>query len=65
MTRVDRALYAKCCMGHDDLPDQTWRDWFDSGMTPTEAADECLDNEGFFDSADYAGEMTAMEWYRG
>lgn len=53
LTRVDRCLYAKSKMGHGDLPDQSWRDWFDDGMTPNEAADEGLDRTGFFDSQDY------------
>ncbi len=47
MSAVDRVLGGICGLSHDDLADQTWYDWYNSGMTPEEAADECLDNEGF------------------
>jgi hypothetical protein len=35
-----------------DLPDCSYRDWYDSGMSPTEAADEALEDAGF-DEHDY------------
>ena len=34
----------------DDLADQPYRAWFDDGMSPEEAADETLSNEGWFDN---------------
>jgi hypothetical protein len=34
-------------MRHTDIADQTWRDWYESDMSPDEAAEEALDNEGF------------------
>jgi hypothetical protein len=30
-----------------DLADQPYRDWFEAGYTPQEAAEEALENEGF------------------
>lgn len=30
-----------------DLADQPYRDWFEAGYTPQEAAEEALANEGF------------------
>ena len=47
MQQVDRVLARKCGLSHMDLADQCWYDWFDSDMTPKEAAQECLDDEGF------------------
>ena len=46
LKKVDKALNKLCGMSHRDLADQNWRDWFDSDMTPEEAAAECLANEG-------------------
>lgn len=43
---VDLELTRRCGLGHDDLADQHWRDWFNDGMTAAEAAEECLINEG-------------------
>lgn len=45
--RVNRQVVRISGVGADDLPDQSWRDWFDDGMTPNEAAREALANEGF------------------
>ena len=54
MNKVDEALGEKCGLSHNDLADQTWYDWYNSGMEPAEAAAECLANEGFpgMDEAD-------------
>ncbi|AGR46505.1 hypothetical protein ODIN_91 [Mycobacterium phage Odin] len=43
---VDRILWAKIGLAHDDIADQTWHDWFDSEMSPREAVREALTNEG-------------------
>lgn len=31
-----------------DLPDWDWWDLWDSGLTPSEAVDDYMDNQGFF-----------------
>ena len=45
MNLVDQELVKLCTLTHLDLPDQTWRDWFDEDLTPREAAEQCLENE--------------------
>jgi len=48
MADVDAALAAKLGgFTSRDLPDQTYRDWFDDGMDPREAAAEALAADGF------------------
>jgi hypothetical protein len=50
MTAVDNVIAVKLYgLSSSDLPDQTWRDWFDEGLTAAEAAQECLENEGYED----------------
>ena len=48
MVGVDREIENLCGLGHRDLGDQMWRDWFDAKMSTRSAAHEALDNEGFF-----------------
>jgi hypothetical protein len=43
---VDAALVRLVGIGWEDLPDQSWADWFDAGMSPSEAAREALESEG-------------------
>ena len=49
--RVDAIVSARAGLGADDLPDQPYYDWFESGMTPKEAAQavlaEVADEMGF------------------
>lgn len=47
LDKVGAALRKKCGLSYSDLADQPYRDWFDSGMTPTQAANQVLENEGF------------------
>jgi len=47
MAEVDVELVRMSTLGSMDLADQTYHDWYDSGMTPKEAALETLENEGF------------------
>lgn len=61
LREVDTALTSECGLSYLDLPDQPWRDWFDSDMTPQDAAQECLDNEGYYDFA-FVEEGEEM-WY--
>lgn len=45
LKQVDKILISRVFMSHEDLADQTWRDWYDSGMDAEEAAELCLDNQ--------------------
>jgi hypothetical protein len=47
MDLVDLALEALCGLKSDDLPDQCYRDQFDSGTEPREMAQMVLESEGF------------------
>ena len=47
MRKVDQCLIAVCGLTHYDLPDCCWRDWYDDGASPTEAAKDCLDASGY------------------
>jgi hypothetical protein len=44
MARVDEAIVRKVGVASSDLPDFTYRDVFDAGSTPEEAADAAIDN---------------------
>jgi hypothetical protein len=44
MARVDEALVGKVGVSSGDLPDFTYRDLFDQGVTPEEAADAAIEN---------------------
>lgn len=45
---VDRQLRRKVGLTHRDLVDWTWRDAFEDGLTPREAALEALENDDLF-----------------
>jgi hypothetical protein len=47
MSKVDGKLLAMSGLTHHDLADQTWRDWYDDEMPPREAAELCLEDEGY------------------
>jgi len=55
MDRVDLDLIGECGLTHADIADQPWWDWFDSGLSAKEAANQALESEGFF-------EFTDEEW---
>ena len=38
MARVNRLVTGRYGVGTSDLEDQPYRDWFDDGLTPAEAA---------------------------
>ena len=44
MARVDDALVRKVGVSSGDIPDIPYRDLFDQGITPEEAADEAIEN---------------------
>ena len=43
MTACDAICTAKIGFGVDDMPDLTWRDFFDDGMSPQDAIDCAMD----------------------
>lgn len=47
LRQVDAVIMYLVGLTHDDLADQPWRDWHESGMLPREAAREALKSEGF------------------
>jgi len=42
LAAVDRILIAHLGLGYSDLVDQCWRDMFDDGVTPAEAAGDII-----------------------
>lgn len=42
LAAVDRLLTVKVGLGRDDLPDCPYRDWYDDGYRPAEAAREAV-----------------------
>jgi hypothetical protein len=47
MKEVDRILEKRCGMDQMELPDWLSRDAYECGLTPQEAADECLRSAGW------------------
>ena len=47
MKKVDHRIKAMVGLSYRDLPDRNWRDMFDAGWGPREAADMVLSDEGF------------------
>lgn len=43
---MDTVIAYHCGLSHDDLIDQTWKDWYQSGMDAREAAYRALEAEG-------------------
>jgi hypothetical protein len=46
MGRVDEYLWEWVGLTSEDLIDQLWRDWFEEGLTPRQAAKRALEEEG-------------------
>ena len=40
---VNKVVVNRIGMGCNDMPDVSYRDWYDDGMSPEEAADEAVD----------------------
>jgi hypothetical protein len=49
MTEVDIAVGARDFVSAYDLPDQSYRDWFEEGLSPDEAAALALKDAGYED----------------
>lgn len=47
MKEVNREVISQAGVSVHDLGDQPFSDWYESGMTPQEAAYEALVDEGF------------------
>lgn len=47
MRQVDREMIRVSGIGHMDIGDQLWHDWYDDGISPKEAAEDALRSEGF------------------
>jgi Family of unknown function (DUF5419) len=47
MKQIDRIIGEVCGLGHGDIGDQCYYDWYDDGVTPMQAAKRALKNEGF------------------
>jgi hypothetical protein len=47
MAKVDRVIAAHCGLGSGDLADQTYWDWWNDGVSPRDAAEMTLEDEGF------------------
>jgi hypothetical protein len=47
LKEVDREIGKLCGLSHNDLADQPWHDWYDDEMSPAEAAESALADEGF------------------
>ena len=47
MEQVDTAVQALAFVSVHDLPDQPFRDWWESGWEPGEAAEEVLEYSGY------------------
>ena len=47
LKKVDSALARKCGLTSDDLADCCYRDWYDSGVSPSDAAQMALEENDF------------------
>jgi hypothetical protein len=45
--QVDNAIGQACGLSSDDLADCTYRDWYDSDVTPNDAAQMALEENDF------------------
>ena len=53
MDQVDNCVVGKCGLSYLDLPDVCYRDMYDNGYDPNEAANEALEYSGFNDFCDF------------
>lgn len=42
MAEVNRLMVGKCGMGSEDLPDWNYRDAYNDGLTPNQAANQAI-----------------------
>lgn len=53
MNQVDEVLFKEIGMSHMDIPDQTYRDYFDDGMSPEDAVETIMEEDEMFSLMDY------------
>ena len=53
MKAVDKELLNECGLDSNDLPDIFYHGMFEDKTTPSEAAQEALENAGYFDGPAY------------
>lgn len=42
MAKMDHSLVKRCGLGHMDLPDCQYWDWFEEGVSPSQAARDAI-----------------------
>ena len=47
MKKVDNAIGQACGLSSDDLADCCYRDWYEDGVTPSDAAQMALEENDF------------------
>lgn len=52
LLEVSEIVAREAGVGIDDLEDQPYRDWYEDGLTPVEAAEEVLEAVGFGEHVD-------------
>jgi hypothetical protein len=63
MAEVDIALGARAFVSAFDLPDQSYRDWFEEGLSPDEAAALALKDAGYVDGDDVMSDDFDMFYF--
>tara|TARA_B100000941_G_C28479832_1_gene541460 strand:+ start:1053 stop:1244 length:192 start_codon:yes stop_codon:yes gene_type:complete len=54
MKEVDRELVTSCGLDSNDLPDVYYMGMFEDKVSPMEAAQDALENAGYFDCMTFA-----------
>lgn len=47
LEKVNTVLFRLVGLGHEDIEDQPWWDWWDDGYSPYSAAQEAIENIGY------------------
>lgn len=47
LSEVNAVIEKLCGLGYEDIADKPWWDWWEDGVSPREAAEEALAEEGF------------------
>ena len=58
LRKCDAVISGKVGLGLNDLPDANWRDYFEDGLSPKDAADCAYDDQ-------WCDEMPSDLWYGG
>ena len=60
MAQVDMHMQQAIGFTHEDMPDQTWYDWFEDEVNPEDAAAMCIENEWGAEGLAVAGMESAF-----